>query len=47
MLFGPLVAILNFVQKCKQTAVSQKLSMGKFFVKIIFASHEVPKLLGQ
>ena len=26
-LFGPLVAILNFAQKCKQTAVSQELSM--------------------
>ena len=30
-LFGPLVAILNFTLKCKQTAVSQKLRMVKIF----------------
>ena len=46
-LFGPLAAILNFTQKCKQTAVSQKLSKIKNFFKIFFASHEVPKLLRQ
>ena len=47
ILFGPLAAILNFTQKCKQTAVSQKLSKIKNFFKIFFSSHEVPKLLGQ
>ena len=30
-----------------QKAVSQKLSKIKNFFKIFFASHEVPKLLGQ
>ena len=34
-LFGPLAAILNFVQKCKQTAVSQKLSKIKKFSRYI------------
>ena len=43
-LFGPMVAISNFTQKCKQTPVSQKLSMLKKFVYIFFASYEVPKL---
>ena len=33
-LSGPLVAILNFTQKCKETAVSQKLSKIKNFFKI-------------
>ena len=37
-LFRPLAAILNFPQKCKKTAVSQKLSMLKKFVYIFFAS---------
>ena len=40
-LSGPLAAILKFTQKCKQTAVSQKLSKIKIFFKIFFASHEV------
>ena len=35
-LFGPLVAILKFAQKCKQRAVSQKLSKIKNFFKDIF-----------
>ena len=35
-LFGPLAAILNFTQKCKQTAVSQKLSKIKKFFQDIF-----------
>ena len=30
--FGPLAAILNFAYQCKQTAVSQKLSMVKNFL---------------
>ena len=47
LLSGPLAAILKITQKCKQTAVSQKLSKIKKFLKIFFASHEVPKLLGQ
>ena len=46
-LFGPLATILNLAQKCKQTAVSQKLSKIKKIFKIFFASHEVPKLMGQ
>ena len=36
-LSGPLAAILNFTQKCKQTAVSQKLSkVKKFFFAYFF-----------
>lgn len=35
-LFGPLAAILNFAQKCKQTAVSQKLSKIKKNFQDIF-----------
>ena len=36
-LFGSLAAILNFTQKCKQTAVSQKLSKIKnFFSRYFF-----------
>ena len=35
-LSGPLAAILKFTQKCKQTAVSQKLSKIKNFFKIFF-----------
>ena len=38
-LFGPLAAILNFAQKCKQTAVSQKLSkikkFSRYFLKLM------------
>ena len=34
--FGPLAAILKFTQKCKQTAVSQKLSKIKKFFQDIF-----------
>ena len=34
--FRPLAAILNFAQKCKQTAISQKLSMVKKFFFFIF-----------
>ena len=33
---GPLAAILKFPQKCKQTAVSQKLSKIKNFFQDIF-----------
>ena len=32
---------------CKQTAVSQELRKIKKIFKILFVSHEVPKLLGQ
>ena len=35
-LSGPLAAILKFTQKCKQTAVSQKLSEIKNFFQDIF-----------
>ena len=35
-LSAPLVAILNFTQKCKQTVVSQKLSKIKNFFQDIF-----------
>ena len=36
-LFGPQATILNFAQKCKQTAISQELSMvNKFFFAYFF-----------
>ena len=36
----------EFGQKCKQTAVSQEVSMVNKFCFMFCASHEVPKLLG-